>query len=412
MKKHTIRAIIAAALVTAFVSPIAAQASTKVITIWADNDRGPALSTFLLNNPNIAPGYKIKINTYADYNSLDGAYQKATAATGPDIMFNPIGDAIKYAQSGKVLKMFLSSHARTVLSNTALKYGQWQGSQYGLPLDIDTTAMYWNTAFGPAPKTFAELIADFQKAKAAGTATLGFCAADGTWGALPFLTALGGGAYGYVGKSLTPDPSKVLINSSALVSNIKQYAVGSDGKSNGLFGWDGCKATFLAGKALAMNSGAWQLSDVQKSGVKYVILPTPTLTGSGVTHQWAGYGGAWITSFAAQHNNLFGVREVINYLASDAGALAYAKATNRPSPNTAITAQLSSDVQGFAQSGSKNGLVQLDDLLGDNTGGSNYYDTLTAAFTAIFINGKDVQSTLDNAAKIFAANFQSGFKKL
>ncbi|MFM9129270.1 MAG: DUF1800 family protein, partial [Candidatus Limnocylindrus sp.] len=50
----------------------------------------------------------------------------------------------------------------------------------------------------------------------------------------------------------------------------------------------------------------------------------------------------------------------------------------RPSPNQAITSKLSDDVRGFAESGSKNGAVQVNALLGENAGGSNYYDVLGA----------------------------------
>ena len=410
-KKSLFGALVSAALVASFALVPSAQAASKTIVVWADDQRGPDLKKFLEGNTTIAPGYVIKISTYSNYDALDAAWQKASAASGPDIMFNPVGDALKYARSGKVLPLFLPVEARRNISNTALKYATYQGKIYAVPLDIDTTSMYWNTKFGPAPETFADLATAFTKAKAAGTATVGWCAGDGTWGALPFLTAMGGGAWGYQGKSSTPDVSKVLFNSSAAAANIKKYALGADGKTNGLFdwsGWDGCGKEWLAGKALAINTGSWRLNATKAEKISYTIQPTPTISGKGITRQWAGFGGAWVTSFADDHKTSLGARKVLNYLATTAGSLAYATATGRPSPNNAITSKLGADVQGFAKAGALNGAVQENALLGDSTGGANWYDVLDSTFKAIFTKGEDVQATLDKGAAILKKNWEHG----
>ena len=410
-KKSLLGALVSAALVASVALVPSAQAANKTIVVWADDQRGPDLKKFLEGNTSIAPGYVIKISTYSNYDALDAAWQKASAASGPDIMFNPVGDALKYARSGKVLPLFLPSDAKRNISDTALKYATYQGKIYAVPLDIDTTSMYWNTKFGPAPETFADLAAAFTKAKAAGTATVGWCAGDGTWGALPFLTAMGGGAWGYVGKSSTPDVSKVLFNSSAAAANIKKYALGADGKTNGLFdwsGWDGCGKEWLAGKALAINTGSWRLDATKAAKISYTIQPTPTISGKGVTRQWAGFGGAWVSSFADDHKTTLGARKVLNYLATAPGSLAYATATGRPSPNNAITSKLGADAQGFAKAGALNGAVQENALLGDSTGGANWYDVLDSTFKAIFTKGEDVQATLDKGAAILKKNWEHG----
>ena len=411
-KKSLLGALVSAALVAGIALVPSANAANKTIIVWADDQRGPALKKFLDGNTTVAPGYVVKVSTYSNYDALDGAWQKATAASGPDIMFNPVGDALKYARSGKVLPLFLPTESKNNISATALKYATYQGKVYAVPLDIDTTSMYWNTKFGPAPETFADLAAAFTKAKAAGTATVGWCAGDGTWGSLPFLTAMGGGAWGYVGKSSTPDVSKILFNSPTAAANIKKYALGADGKSNGLFdwsGWDsGCGQTWLAGKAMAINTGSWRLSATKDAKISFTIQPTPTLSGKGITRQWAGYGGAWVSSFAGDHGVVLGARKVLNYLSTAPGSLAYALASGRPSPNSAITSKLSADVQGFAKAGALNGAVQENALLGDSTGGSNWYDVLDSTYTAIFTKGQDVQATLDKGAAILKKNWEHG----
>ena len=73
-----------------------------------------------------------------------------------------------------------------------------------------------------------------------------------------------------------------------------------------------------------------------------------------------------------------------------------------------FTSKLSADVQGFAKAGALNGAVQENALLGDSTGGSNWYDVLSSTYTAIFTKGQDVQETLDKGAAILKKNWEHG----
>ena len=413
-KKAKLAAALAVSALSASVlATVPAHAATKTIVVWADDQRGPALKRFLDGNTTIAPGYTFKVSTYANYDALNSAWLKSTAASGPDMMFHPTGDAVTAAKNGKALPFTLSATAKKSISATALAYGQYKGKQYGLPLDIDTTALYWNNKFGAAPKTFEEFVKRFLDAKAAGKATVGFCAGDGTWGSLPLLTAVGGGAWGYQKDGVTPDVTKVLFNSAAAVTNIKKYLVGSDGKSNGFFqwgGWDECGQTWLAGNAMAMQSGSWRLAATQEKNIDFTLTNLPTVGGKGKTHQWSGFGGAFITAHAKTHGVLLGVQKAINWLASTEGSLSYAVAVNRPSPNTSVASKVSADARGFALSGANYGLVQENALLGDSTGGANWYDVLGTTYTDIFVNGKDVKETLDKAAAILSRNWAAGIK--
>lgn len=404
----------AAALAVSALAGIPAQAANRTIVIWADDERGPALKKFIEAPNSALTGYTVKVTTYASYDALDSAWKKASAASAPDIMFHPVGEAINAAKSGRAMPFVLSSDAKRNLSSTAIKYGQYNKQQYGLPLDVDTTAMYWNTKFGDAPKTLADFAAAFDKAKAAGTATVGLCAGDGTWGSLPFITAVGGGAWGYAKDGITPDPSKVLVNSAAAVANIKKYFIGANGKGTGFFawdGWDGCGQKWLDGKAMAINTGSWRAAATAAAKIDYELMAVPTIDGKGTSRAWAGFGGAFITSYAKDHNVAVGAKRLINWLSTEQGALKYATALNRPPAYKGIANQVSKVAKGIATVGNQVGALQENALLGDNTGGSNWYEVMDNAYKAIFTNGDDVEVTLDKAAKILSANFKAGFAK-
>ena len=413
-KRGIVAAIATAGLLFSGVAAVPTQAANKVINIWADEGRGPALKKFVEGNTTIAPGYTFKVTTYSGYDALDSAWKKSSAAGGPDVMFHPAGEGVNAAKSGKALPLTFSATAKSQLGVAGIGAGTYKGRNYVVPLDVDTTTMIWNTKFGAAPKTFAELVTRFKAAKAAGTATTGICASDGTWGSLPILTALGGGAWGFKADGVTPDANKVLFNSDAAITNWKKYLIDpATEKSNGVFAWDGwdvCGPKFLAGKTMALNTGSWRIDAIKEAGIKYTLQPVPTVSGKGKTNQFTGFGGAFVTSFSTKHGVELGAKKLMEYLASPAGALAYAKATGRPAVNSAVASKVSADAAAFGKAGASNGIVQENALLGSNAGGANWYDVLADVYSKVLVKGQDVSLTLDTAAIILGKNFVAGMK--
>jgi len=414
IRKNGIAAGIAAVATAAMLAvSVPAHAANTTINIWMDDQRGAQLSPVWDGSTTIAPGYTIKITTFSSRDAMMSAWDKATAASGPDMMFDAVSSTTDAAKNGKALPIVLTATQKAELPAAALGAASYQGTQYGIPVDVDTTTMYWNTKFGKAPKTFAALAATFQKYKKAGKVTTGICAGDGTWGALPVLTALGGGAWGYKADG-TPDVGKVLFNSPAFVKNANALLVDKKGKGNGLFawdGWDGCGQSFVNGKALAINTGSWRLSAIIDAGINYTLQPVPTIDGKGTSHQWSGFGAVFGTSYSKDHGVDLGVKTALSYFASQKGALAYATATKRPPVNSKIGSHLSADVAGFANA-AKTGAVQVNGLLGDNTGGANWYDVLSSTFDAAFTKGQGVKASFDKGAKILKVDWAHGITTL
>ncbi len=385
-----------------------AQAAPKTITVWADETRGPQLKSLIDGNTTIAPGYVIKVKFFSSLTALQSAWDKATAAGGPDVLTGP-ASFTSAAKSGRLLPLLYSKAAQQQMPAASKQALSYKGRTYGVALDVDTTAMYWNTAYGTAPKTIDEMFKTYQAQKAAGKVTGGICAIDGTWGAQPILTAFGGGAFGFTNNA--PDANKVLINSAAFKANVKKYLVGSDGKSTGFLKWDGCADEFKSGKMLAANTGAWNLDSITSAGIKFTLQPVPGLTASSKGSQWVNYSGAWVTSFARTHGVELGAKKlVLDWMASQDGQIAMYAASDRPPANVrAAAAVKAANTKAFAKAAAT-GTPQFSAWLDDKTGGSNWYDTLGSTLTNILVKGEPVDSTLDAAAAILKKNFANAAK--
>jgi len=132
------------------VSP--AHAATKNLTVWTDEQRGPVLKAILAGK-NPVPGYKIVIKTFSNLDALNAAWNAATAATGPDVIISNAGLAASGAKSGKLVALTLSKAVKSQFGAAAFVALGYQGKSYGVPLDVDTTALMWNKAlFGKKPR--------------------------------------------------------------------------------------------------------------------------------------------------------------------------------------------------------------------------------------------------------------------
>jgi arabinogalactan oligomer/maltooligosaccharide transport system substrate-binding protein len=395
-----------AALAVSALAGAPANAAPRTITVWADEQRGPQLQKLIDGNTTIAPGYVIKVKFFSSLDALQSAWDKSTAAGGPDVMTGPASMASAGGKSGKLARIIVTSRLKSEIPSAGLAAMSYKGSVYGVPLDVDTTGFLWNTGlYGTtAPATFADMVDYYKTNKSSKSLTGGICAFEGTWGSQAVLTALGGGAWGYKGSNAQYD--KVLLNSSAFKSNVDKFLLDSSGKSNGFFQWDGCGDAFKAGKIPFAITGAWNFDGITKAGVKYGIGATPGLTASTKGAQWVNYSGAYVTSYAKTHGVDLGARKlVVEWFASTQGQLAMSELSKRPPASKSATA-LVTDTQTLAVGrAAATGTPQISPALDNKTGGANWYDVLGNVYTDIFTKGKSADATLDAAAAILAKNF-------
>ena len=408
MKKRfgVVSVIATAALAASALLVPSANAATKTIIVWADETRGPQLTKLIDGNTTIAPGYKIQVKFFSALTALQSAWDKATAAGGPDVITGPASFASQGAKSGKLAPLPYGALLKSQIPAAGIAAMSFQRKIYGVPLDVDTTAFLWNkTLFGAAaPTTFKAMVDYYTANKVSKGLTGGICALEGTWGSQPIITALGGGAW--VSKGSNADYSKVLFNSEAFKSNVKSLLLGADGKSNGFFQWDGCGDAFKAGKIPFANTGAWNFDGIKTAGVSFGIGAVPGLVAGSYGKQWVNYSGSYVTTFASAHGVDLGAKKlVMGWFASPEGQTAMSALSGRPPANRISAAKITDANTLGVATAALTGTPQVSPALDDKAGGSNWYDVLGSAYTDIFTKGKDVSATLDAAAAILSKNF-------
>ena len=403
-------AIAAAALAVSALAVPSAFAAKKSIVIWADETKGPALLKLVKDMGKSVPGYTVDVKSFASYTALQDAWDKATSATGPDLLLGDGAFATKGAKAGNIQSLIISSATRQAFSKGAFEALSVNGRIYGIPTDVDTTGMIYNTAmFATAPKTIGDIYDYYIKNKA--TLTNGVCSFNGGWGAHPMLTALGGGAWGY-NKNGTADFSTVVFNSPTFKANVKKYLVGADGKTNGFFSYDGCDTAFKAGKTPVALVGAWNMSGIEATSVKFAWGSLPGTTAGTFGKQWGGVSGVYLTSYATTHGVKTGANQLLNkFFATEAGQLSFneAQKDQRPLAHIAAAAKTKDKNAAGVGAASVNSIRQINGALGDKTGGSDWYAVVDDAMKDIFA-GKDIDETLDKGANVLKKNFANHAK--
>lgn len=397
--------------VSVFAVP-SAFAAKKTILVWADDKRGPALESVVKQMVKTVPGYKVKVTSFASYDALTAAWDKATAATGPDIILRDSSLASSGAKSGKIQSLIISPEVKSAFTDKAWAALSVKNRIYGIPTDIDTTAMIYNTDLvKSAPKTIGQIYDYYMANKATKDLTNGVCSFNGTWGAQPMLTALGGGTWDYK-KNGAADLSKVVFNSKAFKTNAKKYLVGTDGKTNGFFSYDGCDTAFKAGKVPVALVGVWNMTAIKEAGIKYAWGSLPGTKAGTFGNQWSSYSGAYLTTYATKHGVKTGANQLLNkFFGSEAGQLAFneAQPDQRPLAHLTAAKKVSDPSAKGVGVSSVNSVQQLGAALDDKTGGESWYGVSDAALKEIFA-GADVDSTLDKAAAILKQNFAAAAK--
>ena len=405
-KRYGVASVLAAAaLAASAVVGAPAQAASRTIVVWADEQRGPQLQKLIDGNTDIAPGYTIQVKFFSSLDALQSAWDKSTAAGGPDVLTGPASMAAAGGKSGKLSRIIVTSGIKRDIPSAGLAAMSYKGNVYGMPLDVDTTGFLWNkTLFGStAPATFGDMVDYYKANKSAKGLTGGICAFEGTWGSQAVLTALGGGAWGYKGSNA--QFGDVKFNSAAFKSNVSSLLL--DGtKSNGFFQWDGCGDAFKAGKIPFAITGAWNFDGITKAGISYGIGATPGLTKGTYGAQWVNYSGAYVTSYAKVHGADLGARKlVVDWFASTKGQLAMSQLSKRPPASVSATAAVTDPQTLAVGKAAATGTPQVSPALDNKAGGSNWYDVLGGVYTDIFTKGKDLNATLDAAAVILKKNF-------
>ncbi len=397
-----------------------ASANEKVITVWADETRGPNLEKTLGTVASQAggewvAGYKVKVVTFSSFDALKTAVDNVTK-DGPDIIVGGNDWVATGAANGKLAPYVPSAAVRRNFTGN-----QWfdltaKGKIYGVPVDVNNVAMLVNTKLtGKRPTSFGEMVDFYLKNKTSKGLVAGLCVAGGgmSWGAHSVLSALGGGAYpirnAVVDTRQNPVPATV-------ATNIEKFLLNADGSSNGFFPASdtGCKDNFLAGKVPYAIIGNWEWKDYDAKGFSMNnLMAVPGVTKGKFGAAFGSVSAAMLTSFAEKNGNDAAAKSLLtNFFASEKGQVAYQKFEQRPPANKAAAAKSSAAQKGFGSAAAAASVPQIGAILNGSAGNPSYWDLLPAFWTDVLVKKVKPGVAVSKLNAQFKKNIVNGMKNL
>ena len=404
--------IAAAALAVSTLVAPTASAATEIV-VWADESRGPNLTKVIAAKGDWVPGYTIKVVTFSSFDALKEAFDKATDASGPDVVVAANDWVPSGAKSGKLAPLVLTAAVKARFNPTQFLDLTYKGKLYGVPVDINNVAMIYNTKLvSSAPTSFGEMVNYYKANKASKGLKAGLCIAGGgmSWGAHSVFSALGADAYQFNSRG-----GVVYGRSFSAVTfgkNVRTYLL--DGKkSNGFFPATdtGCKDNFLAGTVPFAVIGNWEWKDYVAKGFTMNLMPVPGVAAGTYGHMFGSVSGALLTTFATKHGVEAGAKSLLtNFFASTEGQVRYQTLELRPpaEKGAQADASVSAGQRGFGSAASLAGIPQIGAFLNSNKGGANYWDSAPAYWKAVLIDGKDAVAEASKLAAIWRVNTDGG----
>lgn len=397
--------------VSALVAPSANAA--EEIVVWADESRGPNLAKVIAAKGDWVAGYTVKVVSFSSFDALKEAFDKATDASGPDIVVAANDWVPSGAKSGKLAPITLTAAVKARFNPTQFLDLTYNKKLYGVPVDINNVAMIYNTDLTKtAPKTFGDMVDVYKSLKTSKGLKAGLCIAGGgmSWGAHSVFSALGADAYKFNSRDAVIYGRS--FNATTFGKNVRTYLM--DGKkSNGFFPATdtGCKDNFLAGKVPYAVIGNWEWADYVAKGFDMNLMPVPGVNPGTYGKMFGSVSGALLTTFAAKHGVEAGAKSLLtNFFASSDGQVRYQAIEKRPpaekgaQTNSTVTAAQ----RGFGSAASLAGIPQIGAFLNSNKGGANYWDSAPAYWSAVLVDGKDAVKEASKLSKIWRANTDGG----
>jgi maltose-binding protein MalE len=397
-----------------------ASAADKVITVWADESRGPNLlktvgSVDSQKGGEWVAGYKVKIVSFSSFDALKTAVDNVTK-DGPDVIVGANDWVATGAQNGKLAPYTPSAAVRKNFNPNNWFDLTYKGKIYGVPVDVNNVAMLVNTKLtGKKPATFGEMVDFYLANKTSKGLKAGLCVAGGgmSWGAHSVLSALGGGAYpirnAVVDTRQNPVPATV-------ATNIQKYLLDSKGASNGFFPASdtGCKDNFLAGKVPYAIIGNWEWKDYADKGFSMNnLMAVPGVKKGTFGAAFGSVSGAMLTSFAEKNGNDAAAKSLLaNFFASEKGQVAYQKFEQRPPANKAAAAKSSAAQKGFGSAAGAASVPQIGAILNGSAGNTSYWDALPSFWNDVLVKKVAPGSAVSKLNTLFKKNIVAGMKTL
>jgi len=278
------------------------------------------------------PGITVNRTSFAYSDLATAIVQGGVGGSVPDVAIVDVVDTQNFASLG------LLQDVTDAVGERSGEYfdGPWQSTQvdgktYGLPLNSNNLALYYNkdvfeAAGAEVPTTWDELRTtglELSSADNTGIAMSGVKNEQGTFQFLPFLWQTGGDLDTFATDGATAlQYLKDLIDDGSMSSSVANYSQ------------EDARTQFVNGKSAMMINGPWELQNLKDAGINYGVAPLP----AGVEAA-TGLGGENVVTFAegAQPEAAIAFLE---FLAGSEGAKIYCDESGQLSARVDLEGQL------------------------------------------------------------------------
>ena len=220
----------------------------------------------------------------------------ARSGHGPDMVFGiPDDDLGTFYTAGLMAKVPNHEIKTTDYPQSALNATEYDGTQYAVPLDLETYALLYNKALVPTPpKTFTQLIADAEKIDKTGKYGFEYDI-NNFYYSFAFISGFGG--YVFQNKSGKLNPHNIGLDNKGAVeglSYIRRFV--TDGLMPADMTGNIAVANFEAGKLGMIIDGPWDISTYEKAKINFGVAPLPTLPNGHHPGSFFGTQSAFVSS--------------------------------------------------------------------------------------------------------------------
>lgn len=233
----------------------------------------------LLNSCGASAGVKIKRTGYDTTALLSQTLLSAQQGNSPDVLIvdNPVVSTL--ADAGVLASNDQDNIDTSAVAPNLLAAGVLNGKTYGIPIGANTLALYYNktilSAAGVDPttiKSWADLTAALAKVKAAGKGGITLSAIGTEEGSFQFLPWFWGAGASLTNLASTQGIAALQLWTTWFKDGYVPNAAIQDTQTTS---W----AEFATGKYAFAENGTWQLSNADKAGFPYGIIPIPSMAG-------------------------------------------------------------------------------------------------------------------------------------
>ncbi|OCL30864.1 sugar ABC transporter substrate-binding protein [Tessaracoccus lapidicaptus] len=304
---------------TAPASATAAGSSEEVVLeVWDYLGQGAshtAMESAVAAFEEANPGITVKRTSFAYGDLAKAIVQGGVGGSVPDVAIVDVVDTQNFASLG--LLQDVTEQVGGLASD--FYEGPWSSTQvggktYGLPLNSNNLALYYNKdmfdgAGLEAPTTWDELRSTakaLSSADTAGIAMSGVKNEQGTFQFLPFLWQTGGDLDSFDTDGATAlQFLKDLVDDGSMSSSVANYSQ------------EDARTQFVNGKAAMMINGPWELQNLKEAGINYGVAPL-----AAGEEPATGLGGENVVTFAQAAQPEAAV-QFLEYLTSTEGAQIY-----------------------------------------------------------------------------------------